>query len=387
MKYIILTLFLTSSTLLANIGKISAIHGKATLNRGNQTQIIHAGTTLEKHDSIHTQKGSKLQIVFNDKTVISLGQNSDFRVDEYIFDDKNVQASFSVTKGFFKSMTGKIGKIAPSHFHVKTANATIGVRGTTIIGEVSSKLDIIACTYGRIVVTTPQGSVIVNKGERTIVKQNRSPRQAKKVNPVILKKLDQQSDVNTIPTPAPKPTVTQKTTKPTSTKKVIKKETETLTQQKQSIKEKETIDKKEQTQPEQTQPEKNIHSLQDIQNIIGTQTPAYQGKITQGTTSYGNIKEDNSNDVRLGFDLGEGSMQGDLKFQDNIQQYDIKVGGKVHDDASFDFNSQNGYNGQGSGKLEGEGLKNANGSFDFSENDLHTNTVINHIQGNFETKR
>ena len=393
MKHSMILLLLASSSLLASIGEITAISGHAKLERAGKNIAIISGTKLEKHDSIHTQKGSKLQIVFNDKTVISLGQNSDFKVDEYIFEDKNVQASFYVTKGFFKSITGKIGKIAPSHFHVKTANATIGVRGTTIIGETSPQVDIIACTYGRIVVTTPQGSVTVNKGERTIVHHNMSPREAQKVNPILMKKLDQQSDVSKTVTP-----ITPKATSQTSKHIIQKKQTKSnlITDQKQATQEQKLTQQTktdDQTQPTQEEPSKtvptqeDIHSLTDIKNIIGTQKPVYEGKITEGSTSFGEIKKDGINDVKLGFDLGSGAVDGHLKFEDPAQQYDIKVGGKVHNDATFDINAQNGYNGKGSGTLSGDKLKNANGDFDFSEHDLHTDTQTNHLQGKFETQR
>ena len=179
MKYSF-ALLLLSSSLLASIGEVTALKGKADLLRGKEHIDVRVGTKLEEHDQINTKINSKLQIVFNDKTVISLGQKSEFSVDEYLFEDKNVQAKFSIGKGFFKSITGKIGKIAPKHFKVKTANATIGVRGTTIIGETSEKLDIIACTYGQIVVSTAQGSVVVNQGERTVVARAKAPVEAQK---------------------------------------------------------------------------------------------------------------------------------------------------------------------------------------------------------------
>ncbi|HHD72562.1 MAG TPA: hypothetical protein ENL02_01390 [Epsilonproteobacteria bacterium] len=271
-------------------------------------------------------------------------------------------------KGFFKSITGKIGKIAPSHFKVKTANATIGVRGTTIIGEVTPKLDIIACTYGQIVVTTDLGSVVVNQGERTVVMREKSPRKAQKVNAILLKKLDSKSDVSAkSDTPAQTaghtPVLTEKEAKSTS---------------------KQEADISESITEQTTQDE--VHSLEDIQQIVGTQKPLYEGKVTEGTTSYGAIRQDGVNDVRLGFDLGAGTMDGKLQFEDTVQQYDIDVAGRVKQDGSFDFNSQNGYDGGGKGALEGEKYEHANGSFDFEEKDLF-NQHSNKIQGKFETNR
>jgi hypothetical protein len=72
MKQILILLLISAANIFASIGEITAVHGKAELHRGSETKQIITGTKLEKHDIIHTGKNSKLQIVFNDKTVISL---------------------------------------------------------------------------------------------------------------------------------------------------------------------------------------------------------------------------------------------------------------------------------------------------------------------------
>ena len=372
MKYSLL-LLLSASTLLASIGEVKALRGEAKLIRGETTTALKQGTELELHDTIKTGLNSKLQIVFNDKTVISLGQKSDFRVDDYLFTKKEVKAKFTIKKGFFKSITGKIGKIAPKHFKVKTANATIGVRGTTIVGETSPKMDIIACTYGQIeVVSRYGGAVIVDAGERTIVRENMPPRQAQKVNHVLLKALEKKSD--------PAVTVPTETTLPQPDPASVREETREEKKEQSWLKQEDSD--KQAVEIVQKEP-----ALEDIQKVVGSATPTYHGKVVEGHTSYGTIKQNSTNDVRLGFDLGAGSMQGNMKFQDSVQDYDIDVAGRVKADGSFDFNSQNGYDGGGKGALEGEQYEHANGSFDFQERDIHTQTPINTIEGKFETER
>ena len=367
MKYFYLFLiFLTS--LQASIGEVTALHGHATLIRGTQTVEVHTGTKLEIHDAIQTDKASKLQMRFNDHTVISLGPKSKFQVDDYLFTKNNVRAKFTVKRGFFKSITGKIGKIAPSHFKVKTANATIGVRGTTIIGETTPKFDMIACTYGQIVVTTAQGSVVVNQGERTVVAREKAPLRAQKVNRIILKQLDQKSDPAVAPVPETIPSPASVTTETPVTK-------ETKTEAKEQQKSEET-----------TEQITAAPTLDDIKRVVGTDKPVYEGRVTEGKTSYGEIMQNSNNRVRLGFDLGEGSVEGNLKFDDPVQNYDIDVAGHVKGDGSFDFNSQNGYDGGGKGKLEGKKYENANGDFRFEEKTFF-NLKKNTIEGKFETSR
>jgi len=367
MKYLYLFfIFLTS--LQASIGEVTALHGHATLTRGTQTLPVRTGTKLETHDQIQTDKASKLQMRFNDNTVISLGAKSKFQVDDYLFTKNDVRAKFTVKRGFFKSITGKIGKIAPSHFKVKTANATIGVRGTTIIGETTPKFDMIACTYGQIVVTTAQGSVVVNQGERTVVAREKAPLKAQKVNHILLKQLDQKSDPAVAPipesTPAPVPVASQTP----------------------AAKETKTEAKEQQKSEETTEQITATPTLDDIKSVVGTDKPVYEGRVTEGKTSYGEILQNSDNRVRLGFDLGDGSVEGNLRFDDPVQNYDIDVAGHVKGDGSFAFNSQNGYDGGGKGKLEGNKYENANGDFRFEEKTFF-NLKKNIIEGKFETSR
>lgn len=367
MKKLLLLLLISASTLFASIGEVTALRGSAEIIRGASHMAISVGTKLKSGDEIKSAAKSKLQIVFNDKTVISLGQKSHFKVDEYIFRKDKVSAKFSVGKGFFKSITGKIGKISPKQFKIKTANATIGVRGTTIIGEVSPKLDIIACTQGQIVVSSAGREVIVNAGERTIVEETKGPKQSQKVNAVLLKQLDKKSD------PATQEEASSKTLT-TAVQKDVKEDT---SGQKDGEKEADKF--------EPWIEDKDPHTLEDIQRIVGEQKPTYEGKVVEGTTSFGAIERESSA-VKLGFDLGSGAMDGNMKFQDSVQEYDVDLAGKVKGDGSFDFNSNNGYDGGGEGTLSGDKLENANGRFGFSETDIMSKEV-NQIDGKFETSK
>lgn len=365
MKRLLILLTLITSTLFASIGEITALRGSADVIRDGAKQKLSVGSKVEKGDEIKTAAKSKLQILFSDKTVISLGQKSDFKVDEYVFNDNKKVANFSIGKGFFKSITGKIGKIAPKQFKIKTANATIGVRGTTIIGEVTAKLDIIVCSQGQIVVSSAGREVIVNAGERTIVEDMKAPKQSEKINAVLLKQLDKKSDPSTAEISTPETSNT--------------KQTDTKEHASELEKEKEA---------EKFEPwleDKGTHSLEDIEKIVGEKNPTYEGKVVEGRTSYGDIDTDASS-VKLGFDLGSGAMSGNMKFNDTVLDYDVGIAGKIKGDGTFDFNSNNGYDGGGAGELSGEKLQNANGNFGFSEEDMITKEV-NKIDGKFETNR
>ncbi|WP_295005691.1 FecR domain-containing protein [Sulfurimonas sp.] len=111
------------------------------------------GFKLKAKDVLNTGKKSKLQIIFKDGSIVTIGKSSTFDIAEYVFDaasPKKSKVNFGFLKGSFKSITGQIGKFAPEKFKLRTKTATIGIRGTTVVGN----QDKIACTYGKINVSS-----------------------------------------------------------------------------------------------------------------------------------------------------------------------------------------------------------------------------------------
>jgi hypothetical protein len=314
MKKIVVLLLFLSVTLFAKVGVVTALKGSAELLRDGMSQSVAVGTTLQVGDEIKTAVGAKLQLMFEDKTVISLGQKSHFKVDDYLYDAKDPRANFSISTGIFKSITGKIGKIAPKQFKVKTANATIGVRGTTFMGEVTTTRDIITCSSGQIEVSNARGNVLVNAGERTIVEESKVPKQSQKVNNIIIKSLDEKSNPSVVEAPvvANSDTKIADEKSPKNDQRSEEKSAENFTPW---------------VEEEQT--------LADIERIVGEPTPSYEGKVVEGSTSHGTIDSASSH-VKMDFDLGAGTMSGDINMQDSANNsYDIDVAGGVKGDGSF----------------------------------------------------
>ena len=110
----ILILSILISAIFANyIGIVKEIKGKVIgIRDNNLTEQLHKNSQIYTHEIIKSFKNSKVQIVFNDNTQIVIRQNSVFKIDDYLFSNKNPKAKFSFFKGVFSSITGKIGKIA-----------------------------------------------------------------------------------------------------------------------------------------------------------------------------------------------------------------------------------------------------------------------------------
>lgn len=188
MKKLLLFLFIgLISVAFAGIGKVTGLKGEAVVERAGKTIHVVKSMEIEKHDVIKTLGDGRVKLTFNDNTVISLGKKAVFSIAEYInTNQKNPKASFSIAKGAFKAITGKIGKVAPKKFLVKTRNATIGIRGTVFLGHVyqqAGKEDI-ACTQGGITVTS--GNKVVNIDAGNYVKiENGKTGDVKPIDPQI----------------------------------------------------------------------------------------------------------------------------------------------------------------------------------------------------------
>jgi len=153
MKKIFLILLLTA-TAFANIGTVMAVNGQAQVKRAKKMLYVKNGMTLLKGDEIITKTKTKVQVILNDDTAITIGPNSSFHFIDYMFDgSKKSKISMQATRGFFRSVTGKIGKIAPERFKVKTNLATIGIRGTDFSVQLEKNKASYLCNSGEIKVS------------------------------------------------------------------------------------------------------------------------------------------------------------------------------------------------------------------------------------------
>lgn len=201
-KLLIITLLFLTTTIFANIGQITALTGDIKIKRLSETLIPNLGFEIEKKDIISSNKNSKVQIVLKDETIITIGENSALNIEDYLYDDKNKEkskASFNFFKGSFKSITGKIGKLNKEKFKLKTKSASIGIRGTTIVGNQS----IIICTDGAITVTSNGVTVNVEKQEFTKIKKDTPPTKPQTVTEEILKVFTQEKIENEVKTTIP----------------------------------------------------------------------------------------------------------------------------------------------------------------------------------------
>jgi hypothetical protein len=137
---IVCCLFLSVSVVAdsGGIAIVKSVEGSVSVKRNNEITPAKAGVQLLVNDIIITGEKSSVGIIFHDGSVLSLGERSHLRVDEFTFkpSDKQFKFNLSMDKGTALFESGKIGTLAPEAFEFKIPEGTIGIRGTKFLVEV-----------------------------------------------------------------------------------------------------------------------------------------------------------------------------------------------------------------------------------------------------------
>lgn len=115
--------------------KVVSVEGGAlaAVDASGQRRRLVEGGSIYPGDVAETGSGTRAVIAFRDDSRITLGSNTRFRVDNFIFDENNAgEGRFlvSLLKGSVRALTGLIGKANNRNVGFTTATATIGIRGT-----------------------------------------------------------------------------------------------------------------------------------------------------------------------------------------------------------------------------------------------------------------
>lgn len=118
------------------VGKVVAIRNNVTATGSDsicRKLILKAPVFLK--DTIKTNQG-RVQMMFKDKTMITLGRNSEMKITKYLWEPDNSDSTMEteINEGSFRIMGGAITRIAPGNFKTNTPSGTIGIRGSMYAG-------------------------------------------------------------------------------------------------------------------------------------------------------------------------------------------------------------------------------------------------------------
>jgi hypothetical protein len=188
MKYILCFLLVTTSVFAQDfvfdkekgravpsyVGQLKLMKGKVFKKTGETVKDVETGERFKKDDVIITDAKSFAKILIVDDSIISIGPESEVRIDEFDFKDKtDRKMSLTLLKG---QLTGNVkNKNAnPGDIKFRSKYTTMGIRGTYILMNARTKnsLDIAeyALLSGKADVTDHKDIKFdMKKGDRIVI--------------------------------------------------------------------------------------------------------------------------------------------------------------------------------------------------------------------------
>ena len=135
-KIVFFAILLFASTANASNESFVGIVGAAIGDIKNQkNEKLANGSKIFFGDTIISNTESNAQILFLDQSVLTLGEETELTIDEFVYDPNSQDGSFvsTVKTGTVKFITGQISKKNPDNLEVKVPAGTLGARGTEFV--------------------------------------------------------------------------------------------------------------------------------------------------------------------------------------------------------------------------------------------------------------
>jgi hypothetical protein len=138
---------------LVQIGAVAAVAGEVwAKSPGSQRRrSLSSGKTIFSNDVIKTGPNGRVQILFADETVLTLGPNTEVVLDNYAYNpfDSSGEISTRINHGTLSIVSGKMRSI--SERRLKTPGGYIGIRGTELLVTIhDDKSGSVAVLHGEI---------------------------------------------------------------------------------------------------------------------------------------------------------------------------------------------------------------------------------------------
>ena len=177
---LIFFLILLSFPLHANerAGMVLDREGNVTLVRQQRSIQISEKDWLYENDKILTGRKSSVEIKLIDGSLVNIGELGDVSLIDLAYDPikKDGFIDLKIATGAFRMVSGSIAKLGPDLMVLKLPTATVGIRGTGIIGK-ASKVGIENFVIlvpdpdghiGELVVQNTEGIVVLRKANEGV---------------------------------------------------------------------------------------------------------------------------------------------------------------------------------------------------------------------------
>lgn len=120
------------------IGVVAFKTGEVKISR-DMAQFMPAalGEQIFLEDKIQTAEDGRLQILLKDETTFTLGPNAELIIDKFVYDPDESNVEVSIKSGAFRFISGATSSSGPDAVKLKLPKATLSIRGTEVIGDIS----------------------------------------------------------------------------------------------------------------------------------------------------------------------------------------------------------------------------------------------------------
>lgn len=177
------------------VGEVVAVRGDVRAVDGSgASRALVLRNPVFRNDVLKTGPSGRVQVMFIDQTLISLGRDTEMEIVRYAWaaEKKSGAMTTRVKEGAFRVMGGAITRNSPENFTTETPVATIGVRGSLYSGLVQDEQVSILFQAGvGIDLITPFGNSSLNRpGYGSTVTAGRAPTPAQQFSPEEVRQLD-----------------------------------------------------------------------------------------------------------------------------------------------------------------------------------------------------
>ena len=173
--FLILVTFAMASD---KIARVLNVKGAAILTREGKSIGLVKDNWLYKNDRIVTKKKSSLEIKLVDNSFVNIGELSDLYMVDLVYDPikKDGYIDLKLVTGAFRMISGNIAKLGPDLMKIDLPTATVGIRGTSIVGK-ASKIGVENFVIlvpdpngyiGELVVQNTEGIVVLRKANEGV---------------------------------------------------------------------------------------------------------------------------------------------------------------------------------------------------------------------------
>ena len=191
------------------VGNITQVEQHVDYQKGETGPLTPAMVKqpVEVNDVIQTYEVSRAQVLFRDRTTITIAPKSRIAVEGYMFDPKKFERSgdFDLIEGVVKIVVPAAQQVQKTSFTLKTSTAVMGVRGTEFLVTAGSNFTVVYPIKDEVCIQSTskqpgklhgrrdrtggspkEGEVCVDPGKMSVILHNQLPSSALPAPPIVM---------------------------------------------------------------------------------------------------------------------------------------------------------------------------------------------------------